>query len=254
PLWIVFKLYSFYIKAWEIKKSKSADYIIAAYPKIEGHFQKYLKNKPNTIIYNFTTLVPKQNKGIEKKYDVIYIGAINKNRGIFEIVRTADILKKQGRNLKFLVLGPFHNKKLESQVKNLIAKLGLQNCIELHKPVAYLKVEEFLAQSRIALSVFLPVSVYFYAVQIKTFEYMANGLPIVCSNFGTVKTFVEESNSGIPVNPLKPVEIANAIAYLCDNPDKYSEMSDNGIEAVQNVFNWEQMETKLLNIYSKLLK
>lgn len=253
PLWVVFKIYSLYIKYWEINKSKYCDFIITAYPKIENHFLKYHQNIPTEIIYNFTTLTPKDNSSISKKYDVIYIGAINKNRGIFQIIKTANLLKSQGRKLKILVLGPFHHIQTEQKAKKLIDTLKLHDIIEIHKPVTYEKVEAFLSQSKIALSIFLPVKVYFYAIQIKTFEYMANGLPVVCSNFGTVNKFISESKSGIPVNPLNIHEVANAITFLLDNPHEYMEMSKNGIEAVKTKYSWEQMEINLLNIYKKTL-
>jgi glycosyltransferase involved in cell wall biosynthesis len=252
PLWIIFKLYSLYIKYWEIRKSKNYDFIIPAYPRIEKNFNKYLKDTPCEIIYNYTTLQPRDNSNIPKKYDVIYIGAINKLRGVFEIIKTASLLKTQGKQCKFLILGPFHNFQTEERAKSMVEKLGLNDSIEFHKPVNYQKVEEFLAQSKISLSIFHPIKVFFYAVQIKTFEYMANGLPIVCSNFGTVNHYVKESNSGIPVNPKSIEEIAQAISYLIDNPDVCKTLGENGIKAVKNSYNWTIMEEKLLRIYKEL--
>ena len=43
------------------------------------------------------------------------------------------------------------------------------------------------------------------------FEYMAAGLPVICSDFELWKEIIEKNNCGICVNPNNIVEISNAI-------------------------------------------
>jgi glycosyltransferase involved in cell wall biosynthesis len=82
---------------------------------------------------------------------------------------------------------------------------------------------------------------------------MAYGLPVVCSNFGTINSFVSETGSGIPVDPLDPSSIAEAIASILTQKELYKKLSDHGAEAVKQKYNWGSEEKKLLDIYSDLM-
>jgi len=102
------------------------------------------------------------------------------------------------------------------------------------------------------LGIFLPASIFYYGIQIKTFEYMAFGLPLICSNFGNINRIVSETRTGIPVDPLSPADISQALVRLLTDSDLYSQCSLNGIHAVKNIYNWKKEEKKLLDIYQKL--
>ena len=107
--------------------------------------------------------------------------------------------------------------------------------------------------AKIGLGIFHPIEVFYNTIQIKTFEYMLYGLPIICSNFGYINKFVTESQSGIPVNPLNSGEIADAVIKLLTQTDLYNKLSQNGKHVAQTRYNWKSEEVKLVNIYNKLL-
>ena len=252
--WLIFKLYAYYIKIWELSKCQLYDFIITAYPSVKNkfyHFNKYLKID---IIYNYTNMYPAESAGSKKIYDVIYIGAINRNRGAMEILKTADYLKKKKNDIKFLFLGHITDTKLKIQMETYIKDNNLFNNIILKGPVPYTEVNEYLGKSKIGIGIFMPTKIYFTAIQVKTFEYMVHGLPIVCSNFGYINKFVSDSKSGISVNPKSPEEIGDAIFKILNNDNLYMEYSRNGKIAVKEKYNWKIMESRLSDIYSSVLK
>lgn len=87
----------------------------------------------------------------------------------------------------------------------------------------------------------------------KLFEAMANGKPVIASNFILWKEIVEKNNCGICVNPDDKDEISSAIRYLlnCDR-DTVEKMGENGIKAIKDKFNWSIEEEKLFLFYDKL--
>ena len=87
----------------------------------------------------------------------------------------------------------------------------------------------------------------------KIFEYMAAGLPIICSNFPIWKNIVERNNCGICVDPLNSKEILDAINYISKNPDRAAIMGCNGREAVREIYNWAIEEKRFLVLYQKIL-
>ena len=57
---------------------------------------------------------------------------------------------------------------------------------------------------------------------------------------------------GICVNPCDVNEIAKAINYLLENSNLAEELGRNGRRLIENKYNWEIEEQKLLNLYTSL--
>ena len=103
-------------------------------------------------------------------------------------------------------------------------------------------------------SLFLPIKTHKIILQIKLFEYMNFGLPIVGSNFGHIRNIIEKDQVGIAINPEDPNEIADAMDSILSNEDFYETLSENGRTAVEKKYRWEFMEEKLILIYAEMLK
>jgi glycosyltransferase involved in cell wall biosynthesis len=99
-----------------------------------------------------------------------------------------------------------------------------------------------------------PLKRHMEGLPVKLFEYMAAGIPVICSNFPLWREIVEKNKCGICVNPLGIKEIAWAINYLIKNPQEAKKMGENGQRAILEQYNWENESKKLLNIYNNLLK
>lgn len=233
--------------------SKLYDAVIAAYPHIEENFKKYIDPRKLHVIYNYTTLSPEHFVPYDEKiYDAVYIGSMNRFRGGLEIIKAATKIKKQVPNIKILIIGPVYSKRYLKSLNSSIKKYGLQENVILKDMVPYREVEKLLLQSRIGLGIFMPVSIFYFSVQVKTFEYMACGLPVVCSNFGNIHKYVSESKAGISVNSQSPGEIAEVVIRLLRNRKLYDTCSRNGIRAVKENYNWGIEEKKLINIYHNM--
>jgi glycosyltransferase involved in cell wall biosynthesis len=84
------------------------------------------------------------------------------------------------------------------------------------------------------------------------FEYMISELPIIASNFQSFINIFNENKCGLNVDPKNPLEIANAIDFLIENPDARKEMGQNGKKAIINNYNWTLEEKKLIKFYNSL--
>lgn len=87
----------------------------------------------------------------------------------------------------------------------------------------------------------------------KLFEYMAYGIPILCSNFPNLREIVEKPHCGLCVDPDNPAEAAEAVRYLWDHPEQARQMGENGREAARTTYNWETQAKKLLNFYAGII-
>ncbi|WP_042221482.1 glycosyltransferase [Oceanobacillus manasiensis] len=88
----------------------------------------------------------------------------------------------------------------------------------------------------------------------KFFEYMAAGLPVICSNFPVWKQFIDKYECGLTVDPGNDNEINEAIEYLREHPEIAKQMGDKGKQAVKSELNWDSQADKLITWYDQLLK
>ncbi|MCX6583576.1 MAG: glycosyltransferase [Candidatus Aminicenantes bacterium] len=86
----------------------------------------------------------------------------------------------------------------------------------------------------------------------KFFEYMAAGIPIICSDFPVWRELVEANGVGLAVNPSEPGALVEAVEFLKTHPEKAAEMGERGKQLTQDRFNWQNEEKKLLELYERI--
>lgn len=87
----------------------------------------------------------------------------------------------------------------------------------------------------------------------KIFEYMAMGLPIICTDFDLWKDIVKKYDCGLCVNPHSINEIQSAVRFLLDNKLAAYNMGRNGQKAVLAEFNWDVERDKYIGIVKSIL-
>ena len=241
--WLLSKLFGTY----ESFACKRFDAIVTATPYI---CDKFLEINSTTVdINNFPILgelAPASNDWGQKRYEVCYVGGIAAIRGIKEIIRAMGQIKS-GTRLQ--LVGLFSEKLVESKVKEYP---GWRNVDELGF-VDREGVRSILSRSVAGLVTFLPLPNHIDAQPNKMFEYMSAGIPLIASNFSLWREIIEDNDCGLCVDPLNPAEIAEAIDFLVDNPERSQQMGENGKHAVYERYNWSIEEKKLVDLYNDLV-
>ncbi|MCK5613583.1 glycosyltransferase, partial [Candidatus Pacearchaeota archaeon] len=111
-----------------------------------------------------------------------------------------------------------------------------------------------LTKVRAGLVTLHPTQAYRDSYPVKMFEYMAAGIPVIASNFLLWREIVDRNKCGICVDPLKPQEIAKAVQWIADHPEEAKLMGENGRKAVEEKYNWECENKKLLKVYKGILE
>lgn len=165
-------------------------------------------------------------------------------RGIVELIMAMEKV-----NATLYLAGHFNDSTLFEQLQKL---LGWKKV----KFLGYLNHEEIarlVNRCRIGVSLPHPIKAYLEALPTKMFEYMLSGIPVVSSDFPSLKSIVNNSQCGICVNPQNPNSIAESINYLLDSSDEAYLMGQNGRKAVLNIYNWKTEAKNLLNLYNEIL-
>jgi len=237
------KIVSARFEKFENRIASKVDGVITATPFI---CERFIKINSNTLdINNFPLSEEIQTSDSDwnnRKNKVCYIGGLTKIRGVKEMVIGADLA-----NAPLFLAGEFRDvireEVTQSKEWKNVTELGILNrneCLELkNKCIA-------------GLVIFHPVPNHTDSQPNKIFEYMASGLPVIGSNFPLWKKIIEDGACGICVDPKSPEEIANAIKFILENPDKAKLMGENGKRLVKEIYNWDIEKKKLVDFYKRL--
>jgi glycosyltransferase involved in cell wall biosynthesis len=225
--------------------SHCLDLVITASPIVDDRFRIIGCNTININNYPINEeLVSLRVNWQTKQKSVCYLGGINSNRGIFEMVAALE-----NTDIRLLLAGKFDS---QSQRERAMAMKGWRNVDELGQ-IDRPGVKHVLQESMAGLSILHPIPSYTYALATKMFEYMAAGIPVIASNFPLWEEIVVSNNCGICVDPFNVKEIAKAINWIVSNPGEGRRMGENGRRAVIEKYNWENESKKLILSYHNIL-
>ena len=240
--WLLSNMYSIY-ERWACGE---LDAVIAATPYIK---KKYTAMGVKSIDINnyplFGELSSAKSNWHNRKEQVVYVGGLERIRGIHELVKA---LRLTSPDVRLVMGGSFTDVTFEKSVKEEDSWQRVDHLGWLDR----VGVKNVLNDSLAGLVTLHPIINYLDALPVKMFEYMDAGLPVIASDFPLWKSIIEGNECGLCVDPLNPNDIANAIDFLINHPAEAEKMGHNGQKAVKEKYNWCIEEQKLLKFYKSL--
>ena len=133
-----------------------------------------------------------------------------------------------------------------------VNKRKLKNVI-FRKPVPKEEVFKYILASDVGASVLKRVDTFKTIYSNKTFDYMSCKKPILLAIDGVSRKLIEESKSGIYVEPENTISIINGIKVLLSMGDKeLLLMGKAGYEYSKKHFDREYLAKKYLNKISEI--
>lgn len=239
------KFLSFTLNLLEKSISRYFDLVVVATDRIQQNFS----NRRSVVIHNypFAFNLGERKERNNSSFKIIYPGPLCEIRGIGQILKA---LESMGRNnVELILIGDFTDADFEAHVRSL----EIWSKVKYMGVLPHSDVMERLLEADLGIECSLPVPNYLHAESNKIFEYMAAGLPVLCSNLPRIQEIVEGSQCGICVDPLDVRGIADNIEFLSANPDIRKSMGDNGRKAALGEYNWNKDAKKLVGAYARLL-
>lgn len=85
-------------------------------------------------------------------------------------------------------------------------------------------------------------------------EYMACGLPVVCTNSGGNPEIVVDGRTGLLVPPRDPAAVVDALRLLLDEPETARRFGEAGRERIRTEFSTEAMVENTIIVYESVLR
>ncbi len=224
------------------------DGIVAATPSIAERFPA----GKTVTVQNFPRLAAAAERPDapdlgDRPHAFAYTGQLMGVQGAREIAATAALLPPDLGDA--VIAGFFDNDALEREVR---ASEGWKRIRFLGRITPH-EVLDVIHSARCGLVIDHPISNYLESYSTKMFEYMANGVPVVCSDFPFWCELVAESDFGVTVDPMDPEAVVKAIDALCRDPQEARRLGENGRRAIRERYNWDNEMAKLLDLYRRIV-
>lgn len=232
-------------KIWQTVLNVCVQHTDATYtvaPILAGLFTEQY-GKKFEVIYNMPQPQLTEIRTHAKQPIMIYQGDLNIGRGLEETMEAiADM------EVLFWIIGdgPMHYS-LQQQIE----KRGLTEKVKLLGKVLPQDLPAYTTQAMVGLNLLSGNSLsYQYSVANKFFDYVQQGVPVICADFPEYRRLNQEFEVGILCEAI-PSQIKQAIAEMVNSPHLYQKFADNCTRAAK-VWNWQTQEKVLLDIYRDL--
>ena len=118
--------------------------------------------------------------------------------------------------------------------------VGLVNSLGINKNVFFIPEIPDTTRALSAMDVFVMPSLQ-EGLGLALMEAMAEGLAVIGSNIGGIKTLIQDGQSGLLVEPADKNGLAQAILTLLNDPDKRLELGRRARDFIRNNFSQEKM-------------
>jgi glycosyltransferase involved in cell wall biosynthesis len=176
---------------------------------------------------------------------VLYSGGFSIAYDFEQLFKAAKIIEGLDDSIKFIIQG---KGELLSSMRFRVNELKLTNVQIVDKLLSREAVGEFLCQADVLILPLTNFKTPYRGMSSKLYEYQAVGKPIICCSQGIPRQYIEETGSGLTVDPGDYKELANAIITLKENVALSEKMGKNGCIFVKSEASIEMTGLKMKQV------
>jgi colanic acid/amylovoran biosynthesis glycosyltransferase len=190
-------------------------------------------------IYNGLDLTPFKRADFSSTPPLIVaVGRLIAKKGFVDLLRACRLLRERGKSFRCEIIG---EGPLEQELREQIAQLDLQDCVELPGAKPQHEIREHLA----AATVFVLPSVIdpdggMDNLPTVIMEAMGAGLPVVSTSIGGIPEMVIQNETGFLVPPGDVAALAGAIEKMINDRSLARKLGQAGYERTQRFFSIEK--------------
>ncbi len=238
------------IRAVERLFIKRVDMVLTVGEMDAQFIQQYYKITNVTVLRNLPRIrVPDEDINLREKLSIpedskilLYQGVLLEGRGLAKTIKAIKNLDK----VHFLILGEGVER---TNLENLAEELGISGRIHFMGTISQSELINYTVKADIGLSLIENISLsYYYALPNKLFEYIAAGVPVICSDMPQMKQIIDDYKVGKCISFETDQDLGEIISSLINNSDLLDEYSKNAGEASKEL-NWNIEFVKVKSLF-----
>jgi len=234
-------------KIIEFVEDRAAKNIFGMMTATEGIKERYDKFNSNVIVvknYPIIDELKNDKKWEDRNHQACYVGGLRDTRGILEIIRAW-----HERKIPLKLAGPWQPSSFEKIAKSEQGWINTEYLGFLNRQ----EIAKLLSESKIGFLTLYKTPNHIHSLPIKMYEYMAAGVPVIASDITLWEEIVQNSNSGLCVEPKNVAAISKAINHILYDSKTAYNMGQNGFSSVIKKHSWDSQIKKLRKLHNQLI-
>jgi glycosyltransferase involved in cell wall biosynthesis len=202
---------------------------------------------PNAIFLDLFERVSDKNFE-QKNITLVYLGALQSFKGLFEAVEAVDIVwnRMTINNFNFLIAG---SGPAEQALRHRVKYFGLENVIKFIGNIFEEEKKQFWRNAHLFI-----FPTYAEGMPYTLLESIASGTPIITTRVGGIPDVIINSIHGFFVEPKDVNGLADAIKKLITNRQLMRNMSSHCIKRAKEYYGMERLVEQFSQCYNEILK
>jgi glycosyltransferase involved in cell wall biosynthesis len=199
-----------------------------------------------TVLPYFCPIAPRENpRSLPQRPVVLFMGRGSAYKGYKTFVEAIGRLPKE---ISGRMIGSFNGERM-SEIGEIAARAGCSGRLEVAGWIGRGAVAEAMGGA----TIFAFTSLWAETLGIVGLEALACGVPVVASDVGGVREWLEDGVNGRLVEPGNPERLASAISEMLESPQRMFRMGVAGLASIRDRFDPETHVGKLVDRYQGCL-
>lgn len=189
-------------------------------------------------LYFFRKVLAEENEKI-----ILYVGRLDKEKGIDILLDAFADFKKTLENLKLVIVGKGI---LEENLRKKAGELKVENAVQFtgYLSETVLNYVYHCSDVQVVPSLYEPFGIV-------ALEGMICSLPVIASNTGGLKEIIEDGKSGMYVKPGDSHSLAEALSKILTDPKQAKQIANEGYKRAEEIFSWKRVAERIEEIICK---
>lgn len=219
---------------------RKADAFIVVAPYLKDIFKDIVEEKKIVVLPNAIEIPKDLHKGYREQ-NLLFLGRLCKEKGIYELLDAVKDLKKEFPKLQLYLGGVWVEDELQHKARQCESFVHYLGWIDTKQKDEYLK----------KCNIFV-LPTYFEGLPMSLLEGMAYGCACVASEVGGIPQVMTSGKDGIVI-PAKDVQaLKDSIKELLENQKLQKELGRNARKTVEEGYDINKSVQKLLQIYQSV--
>ncbi|WP_034261590.1 glycosyltransferase family 4 protein [Altibacter lentus] len=237
----------------EKRSFRKADGFIAVSNYVQSHTAKYLSyhNKPVTVINHPVDIPSAVPGGSSKKNSLLFAGTICEKKGVRQLIEAFALVRQRYPDYQLDLFGrDWYYPNGDSYIARLKETYDASffEQVTFHGSIPREELHTRYAEASVCV-----FPSHMETQGLVTLEAMAQGKPVVFSQYGPGPETIDHGNTGLLCDVYDPGDIAAKILWCIEHPDAARELGRNAARRVREHYNKNTILEENLSFYSTLL-
>lgn len=214
---------------------------------------RFLRSRRTAVVHTYRSLGecrPRWSRtaGRGGPLRIVHGGPLQPMYAAGEIAEALRMLSDRGREVRLISVGG--TRYLTDEIREALAGLERDGIIEVRGRVPHGEVLDLVGGADLGLAVMLPLDTNLeHAVPRKFYEYIACGVPAICSESPEMRRILRRYGCGELLGTPSAGALAEVLERLDRDRDRIAAMAEGAREAAREEVNWERERELFLDAY-----